>query len=206
MSCTTSTTSPDDPLLRSLIQNVQIHKHAATCYKNRDDSCCRFGFPKAPADNTACLGPDEALSNNGRICIFKRTASETMVNNYNPELLFLWEGDMGIQPCSNASKCEPYDTGYVVREAITKAKKSGGALWNHLFAVSMAILSLRLVRAPVCAYRLCHLPLKMSSHKTVFATVDQRNDTGCSVLMEMKQQFTTIFSTVVCSGLTSWRT
>ncbi|XP_013140257.1 PREDICTED: uncharacterized protein LOC106104649 [Papilio polytes] len=32
----------------------------------------------------------------------------------------------------------------------------------------MAILNQRLVSAPECAYRLCHLPLKMSSRKTVF--------------------------------------
>lgn len=50
--------NPDDPMLSSLVENVQIHKHSTTCYKNRNDSCCRFGFPKAPADNTMCLGPD----------------------------------------------------------------------------------------------------------------------------------------------------
>ncbi|CAG4993919.1 unnamed protein product [Parnassius apollo] len=32
----------------------------------------------------------------------------------------------------------------------------------------MTILNKRLVSAPECAYRLCHLPLKMSSRKTVF--------------------------------------
>ncbi|CAG9094543.1 unnamed protein product [Plutella xylostella] len=171
--------NPDDPLLCSLVESVQIHKHTATCHKERNDNCCRFGFPKAPAATTTCLGPDEALNNNGRFCILKRTPNETMVNNYSPEILHLWEGNMDIQPCGNvtsvayyvakyASKCEPHDTGEVVRDAITKAKRSGGDVWKQLFAVSMAILSQRLVSAPECAYRLCHLPLKMSTRKAVF--------------------------------------
>lgn len=85
---------------------------------------------------------------------------------------------MDIQPCGNisavayyvakyASKCEPHDTGDVVREAITKAKRWGDTVWRQLFAVSMAILSHRLVSAPECTYRLCHLTLKMSSRITI---------------------------------------
>ena len=110
-----------------------------------------------------------------------------MVNNYNTELLSLWEGNMYLQPCGNvtavafyvanyASKCEPHDTGEVVRDAITKAKRTGGAVWNQLFAVSMVILSQRLISAPECAYRLCHLSLKMSSRKTVFVNSCKPNE------------------------------
>lgn len=102
-----------------------------------------------------------------------------MVNNYNPFILGLWKGNIDIQPCGNitavayyvakyASKCEPHDTGDVIRGAILNAKRAGGDVWKQLFSVSMTILSLRLVSAPECAYRLCHLPLKMSSRKTVF--------------------------------------
>lgn len=86
---------------------------------------------------------------------------------------------MDIPPCGNVSavayyvakyvsKCEPHDTGDLVRQAITKAKRREGSVWSQLFAVSMTILSQKLVSAPECAYRLCHLPLKMSSRKTVF--------------------------------------
>ncbi|CAH0718086.1 unnamed protein product, partial [Brenthis ino] len=56
----------------------------------------------------------------------------------------------------------------VIRDAISKAKRQGGDVWKQLFSVSMTILNQRLVSAPECAYRLCHLPLKMSSRKTVF--------------------------------------
>lgn len=141
-----------DPVLQKLVKDVQIHKHTATCYKNRNDSYCRFGFPRPAYETTICLGLDKVLSNNGRLCCLKRTADESMVNYYNPTLLSLWKGNIDVQPCGSvtavayyvakyASKCEPHDTGEVVREAVAKAKRQGGPVWNQLFAVSMAILS-----------------------------------------------------------------
>ncbi|PZC74948.1 hypothetical protein B5X24_HaOG206881 [Helicoverpa armigera] len=171
--------SPNDPVLRKLVEDLQIHKHTQTCKKNRQDNGCRFGFPKPASDNTVCLGPDEALANNGRFCLLKRTSDESMVNNYNVILLGIWKANIDIQPCGSysavayyvakyASKCEPHDAGEVIRDAISKAKRQGGDVWKQLFAVSMTILNQRLVSAPECAYRLCHLPLKMSSRKTVF--------------------------------------
>lgn len=126
-----------------------------------------------------CLAPDEALANNGRFCVLKRASNETMVNNYNAVLLGLWKGNIDIQPCGSvtsvayyvakyASKREPRDTGDVIRDAISNAKRQGGDVWKQLFSISMTILNQRLVSAPECAYRLCYLPLKMSSRKTVF--------------------------------------
>lgn len=71
---------PNDPVLQKLIEEVQIHKHTATCYKNRNDKNCRFGFPRPVYETTICLGPDDVLANNGRFCCLKRTADESMVN------------------------------------------------------------------------------------------------------------------------------
>ncbi|CAG5044436.1 unnamed protein product [Parnassius apollo] len=169
----------NDLVLRKLVEDLQIHKHTATSKKNRQTDGCRFDFPKPASVNTVCLGPDKALANNGRFCILKRTSNETMVNNYNAVLLNLWKGNIDVQPCGNvtavayyvakyAGKCEPHDTGDVIREAISNAKRQGGVVWKQLFSISMTILNKRLVSAPECAYRLCHLPLKMSSRKTVF--------------------------------------
>lgn len=110
-----------------------------------------------------------------------------MVNNYNAELLELWEGNIDVQPCGNVtavsyyvakyvSKCEPHDSGNVIRETIASAKRRGGTVWQQLFTVAMAILSPRLVSAPECAYRLCHLLLKMSSRKTIFVNSCKPNE------------------------------
>lgn len=90
--------NPNDPELRKTIENFQIHKHTATCRKNRQDNTCRFGFPKPTSDSTVCLGADEALANNGRFCLLKRTSEERMINNYNLVLLRLWQGNIDVQP------------------------------------------------------------------------------------------------------------
>ncbi|CAH2107699.1 unnamed protein product [Euphydryas editha] len=147
--------NPNDSTLRKLVEDLQIHKHTATCKKNRKDDGCRFDFPRPASDSTVCLGPDEALANNGRFCLLKRTSNETMVNNYNAVLLGLWKGNIDVQPCGSvtsvayyvakyASKCEPRDTGDVIRDAISNAKRQGGDVWKQLFSVSMTILNQRL--------------------------------------------------------------
>lgn len=162
-----------------LVKRLQVHRHSDTCYKDRSTKTCRFGFPRPVSDKTECLGPDETIANNGRFCILERTIDEIMVNNYNPVLLQIWEANMDIQPCGSvtavayyiakyASKCEPTECGDVIKEAVTNAKRNSNDLWRQLFSVSMAILKRRLVSAPEAAYRLCHLPLKMCSRKTVF--------------------------------------
>lgn len=163
--------NPSDSTLRKLVEDLQIHKHTATCKKNRQADGCRFDFPKRVSDHTVCLGPDEALANNGRFCLLKRTSNETMVNNYNAVLLGLWTENIDVQPCGSVTAVAYYVAKYASereRNAITNAKRQGGDVWKQLFSVSMTILSQRLVSAPECAYRLCHLPLKMSSRKTVF--------------------------------------
>lgn len=97
-----------------------------------------------------------------------------MVNNYNAVLLSLWKENIDLQPCVNvtivayyvrryAFTCEPHDTGDVIRDAISNAKREGGGVWKQLFSVSMTILNQHLESA----YILCHLPLKMS-WKTIF--------------------------------------
>lgn len=125
---------------------------------------------------TCLIEPDEAVQNNGRVCILKRGIGEIMVNNYNPTLLKIWQANKVIQPCGNveaisyyiakyASKCEPNDCGDVIKEAIQKSKRQNSSTWKQLFAVSMAILGQRLVSAPEAAYRLCHLPFKCAQEK-----------------------------------------
>jgi len=176
----------DEAVLRHIVESVQMHKHTATCYKDRNNCICRFGYPRPVSDQIVCLGPDETLVNNGCFFILRRTADEVLVNNYNLDLLTLWEGNMDIQPCGSVTAVAYYVTkscnmqqrmpasvsrmtlAMSLKKLIQKAKRRGGNIWNQLLSVSMAILSLQLVSAPECAYRLCHLPLKMSSRKAVF--------------------------------------
>lgn len=125
--------------MKALVANVQIHKDTSTCYKDRTNQSCRFGFPRTPSDNTVCLGPNEAQVNNGRFCNLRRTAEEGTVNNYNANFLQLREGNIDVQSCGNVtevsyyvakyvSKYEPHDSGDVISETITRAKRQGHSM------------------------------------------------------------------------------
>ncbi|KAF9817320.1 hypothetical protein SFRURICE_010779 [Spodoptera frugiperda] len=157
------------------VKRLQTHKHSATCYKDRNAGCCRFGFPRAISATTKCLEPDDALRNNGRFCEIQRNAEEVMINNYNATLLKIWDANMDVQPCGTvtavayyiakyASKCEPNDCGEIVREAVRKAKRHSNDVWKQLFTVSMAIL-----------------------------IVVRSNDTDFCGLLKTKHQFSTIY-------------
>jgi len=176
VSCSSST---GDDELDALVARVQVHKHTATCYKDRQHGQCRFGFPRRISDRTTLLGPDEAIRNNGRFCILKRNSTDICINNYNPIILKLWGGNMDLQPCGNvtgiayyiakyAAKHEPNDVGQAVKDAVSKVQRCGGDVGKQLFAVSMTILRHRQVSACECAFRLCHLKLRDSSRKVIF--------------------------------------
>ncbi|XP_029157942.1 uncharacterized protein LOC114935487 [Nylanderia fulva] len=176
VSCTSST---GDDELDALIARVQVHRHSNTCYKDRQHGQCRFGFPRRVSDTTTLLGPDEAIRNNGRFCILKRNSTDVFVNNYNPTLLKLWNGNMDLQPCGNvtgiayyiakyAAKHESHDVGQAIKDAISRVQRYGGDIGKQLFAVSMTILRHRQISACECAFRLCHLKLRDSSRKVVF--------------------------------------
>ncbi|KAH9637608.1 hypothetical protein HF086_014772 [Spodoptera exigua] len=127
--------------LSDLVTRLQTHRHSATCYKDRNNHSCRFGFPRPISNESKCLGSDETLANQGRFCVLRRKESEVMINNYNLVLLELWQANMDIQPCGNvtavayyiakyASKCEPNDCGDVVREVVQKAKRHSNDVWK----------------------------------------------------------------------------
>lgn len=47
-----SSFNPNDSTLRKLVEDLQIHKHTATCKKNRQADGCRFDFPRRASENT----------------------------------------------------------------------------------------------------------------------------------------------------------
>lgn len=55
-------------------------------------------------------------------------------------------------------------------------RRGKGVQYGRLFTVAMAILSKCLVSTPECAYWLSHLPLKMSSRKTVIVNSCKPNE------------------------------
>lgn len=110
VSCSLNT---GDARLNELVSRVQMHKHTETCYKNRPNDRCRFGFSKSASENTKLLGAEEAIHNNGRCFVHKRTEAEVNVNTYNPTLLRIWEGNMDVQPCGNVIALAYYIAKYI---------------------------------------------------------------------------------------------
>lgn len=93
ISCTSRT---GDDKLDELVARVQVHRHTATCYKDRQHGQCRFGFPRRISDRTTLLGPDKAIRNIGRFCILKRDSTDVFINNYNSTILKLWGGNIDL--------------------------------------------------------------------------------------------------------------
>lgn len=105
---------PEDSQLHNLVVEKQVHGHRRTGTKNNNKSC-RFGFPRSvcPETRIVAYSSDDFLRTNGRACLLKRTANETMVNKYNPFLLSLWKANMDIQPCGSNESIAYYIAKYM---------------------------------------------------------------------------------------------
>ena len=171
---------PDNPEMKVLINEVQRHHHTQTCYKNTSAEC-RFNFPRISSKRTHIVAntSNEFIKNGGRICILKRKPDENFINNYNKKLLKCWRGNMDIQPCGSnesiamyiakyCSKNEPTQMSLDLREAIRKIRQEHNSTSAKICKICMKILHEQQVSAYECVYRLCHLPLKQSSHRCVF--------------------------------------
>ncbi|GIY78100.1 ATP-dependent DNA helicase [Caerostris extrusa] len=91
------------PKLYELVKKCQIHRRTQTCTKNNTSVRCRFNFPRQECDETRIVShsSDDFLRNGGRICLFKRRKEDVWENNFHPQLLRLWTGNMDIQPCGS---------------------------------------------------------------------------------------------------------
>jgi hypothetical protein len=170
----------EDDEMHDLVLDCQKHKHRSTCRKH-DHIHCRFAFPRQPSETTRIIShsSDDFLRNNGRICILKRRREDQMINNYNPTLLKFWEANMDIQPCGSneniayyvakyISKNEPTELDSSIIQAIRLIQREETDISRRMFRICMKILNERRVSATEAAYRLCHLPLRESSRKTIF--------------------------------------
>ncbi|CAG9761349.1 unnamed protein product [Ceutorhynchus assimilis] len=91
----------------------------------------------------------------------------------------MWQANIDMQPCGSnesiayyiakyLSKCEPTDLDSGIVQAIQQIRREQCDVSRKLFKICMRIMKERQVSACECVYRLCHLPLRDSSRKTVF--------------------------------------
>ncbi|GIY57521.1 ATP-dependent DNA helicase [Caerostris darwini] len=120
--CCKIPTEEEDPELYELVKKCQIHRHTQTCTKNNTSVRCRLNFPRQECDETRIVShsSDDFLRNGGRICLLKRQKEYAWVNNFHPQLLRLWKGNMDIQPCGSNEAIA-----YYIAKYLSKAEPEG---------------------------------------------------------------------------------
>ena len=175
--------SPEtDSELLNLVKSLQIHHHTHTCLKR--GTSCRFHFPK-PVSAYTCVKENIDITTSAQFYVTKRTEADVYVNAYNPQLLKLWKANSDIQMvgskygaayyvCMYISKSEPAN----LREAITKCVQSlptTATKRQQLARIGSTVLSHRTISIQEVAFRLCGLPLVLSTRETVWVNSNQQD-------------------------------
>ena len=117
----------EEPRLYDMVDKYQRHKCREYCLRLMK-SCgkwkrvCRFGFPRPESrlfqlhDVLSCVIGRRKNKMKKRLYDLARTGDESYINDYNPELLLLWGGNMDIQFLSEDSfSIAEYVTKYVLK-------------------------------------------------------------------------------------------
>lgn len=174
-----STTIPDmnsNPDLSKLVKTLQIHSHRKYCLRR---NICRFNFPFPICNQTKIIVPYDSLTSSKRFYETKRSASDTMVNSYNPEILSHWRANMDIQMiggpngvayyvCSYICKAEPDTLKNAISSVLREiSNNSDTSTRSKMFKLGMCILKHRTLSAQEAAYRICGLQLIWSTRETI---------------------------------------
>ena len=113
--------------LHDMVDKYQRHKCRGYCLRliksaGKWKKACRFGFPRSESrlfqlhDVLSCVIGRRKNKMKKRLYDLPRTADETNINDYNPDLLYLWGGNMDIQFLSEDSfSIAEYVTKYVLK-------------------------------------------------------------------------------------------
>ena len=96
-----------DPIMYGLVKKFQLHKCNSYCLR-RPKKChgkarCKFGFPRAACLNPVLHGVASSIASHKtgsymkRLYELQRNHNEKCVNDYNPILLYLWQGNVDMQ-------------------------------------------------------------------------------------------------------------
>lgn len=104
----------EDSDLYDLVKKCQVHRHTDTCKKN-ENLTSRFHFPRQVNDTSKiiALESEDFIRNGGRVCMLKCRAQDCWVNNYVPNLLRLWKGNMDCQPYGTNESIAYYIAKYI---------------------------------------------------------------------------------------------
>ena len=148
------------------------------------------------------------LTKSGKQVLLRRQPSERWINQYNPDILRLWKGNMDLQFITDPYSCITYVTSYMLKseramsELLRKVadESRGEDIKVKLKKVGSAFLNNREVSAQEAAYRLLSLPLKRSIRTVVFVNTAPKEKRvsmlkPLSVLQDMPDDDENIFRT-----------
>ncbi|XP_044013954.1 uncharacterized protein LOC122856332 [Aphidius gifuensis] len=120
------------PLLHRRVTTHQNHHHNGYCMRSSKNEYgqtikrCRFGFPRPVTETFVLRDPAIAIANHrhsrskNKLYDLPKTEDEGNINDYNPVILTVWEGNVDIQYVGETSSAL---TGYVTKY-ITKHERS----------------------------------------------------------------------------------
>ena len=97
----------EDPVMYGLVRKYQLHHCNSYCLrkpkKGRGKARCKFGFPRAACIKPVLHGVATSIASHKtgsyqkRLYEVERKHNEKFINDYNPTLLYLWQGNVDIQ-------------------------------------------------------------------------------------------------------------
>ena len=122
-----------EPTLHKHVLNYQSHKCGNYCRRvvksksnGKFNTICRFSYPRKSTkefilhDVVSSIVGRHTNNFKKRLYDLPRKSNEAFINDYNPDLLLLWGGNMGIQFVSEHT----YSISNYVTKYVTKSEKS----------------------------------------------------------------------------------
>lgn len=119
----------------------------------------------------------------GMAIVMRRRPQDCFVNNYNPDLLRIWNANMDIQYVLDDFTCIMYMMSYVskpeheiteiLNSVIEEVKKSNVNQSDEMKKIMQAYSKLREVSAQESVARTCSLPLKKCTRQVLFINTDE---------------------------------
>ncbi|XP_044594803.1 uncharacterized protein LOC123272168 [Cotesia glomerata] len=181
------------PTLHRRVTTHQQHNHNSYCLRTKKlksgkvSKACRFGFPRPVSENfvirdTATpIAGRRNLKSKSRLYDLPRNENEVNINDYNPSVLSVWEGNMDIQFIGEKSTIlTQYVTKYATKREITKSSEtineinSTKTLPQLLWKIAFRSLTHREVGALEAADTLLGISLHGTDSETIIKWLDVR--------------------------------
>ncbi len=130
--------------------------------------------------------------------VLKRSTNDCWVNNYNKDLLRMYNANMDIQYIDNPYQCIMYIVNYIskaetelgefLKEASKEAREGNKTVAQEMRSVSQAYFESREVSAQEAVYRACSLPMKDFSREVVFIPTSENSTRMSLPLQQLKRK------------------